>query len=148
MNVWVPATCGSSVLGAQVCSDPKPAFQTSVLAKGSRSYDYSSFAIIRFRKKVKSLSRVPTLCDPVGCSLPSSSVYGILQARILEWVAISNPWIEPGFPALEADTLTSEPPGKPKPQSTPKSSPSLCTFLSEGWSGEGWGPGLLVLMAL
>ena len=31
----------------------------------------------------------PTLCDPVDCSLPSSSVHGILQARILEWVAIS-----------------------------------------------------------
>ena len=31
----------------------------------------------------------PTLCDPVDCSLPGSSVQGILQARILEWVAIS-----------------------------------------------------------
>ena len=31
----------------------------------------------------------PTLCDPVDCSLPGSSVHGILQARILEWVAIS-----------------------------------------------------------
>ena len=29
-----------------------------------------------------------TLCDPMDCSLPGSSVYGILQARILEWVAI------------------------------------------------------------
>ena len=31
----------------------------------------------------------PTLCDPVDCSLPGSSVHGILQARILEWVAIA-----------------------------------------------------------
>ena len=31
----------------------------------------------------------PTLCDPVDCSLPGFSVYGISQARILEWVAIS-----------------------------------------------------------
>ena len=29
-----------------------------------------------------------TLCDPMNYSLPGSSVYGILQARILEWVAI------------------------------------------------------------
>ena len=29
-----------------------------------------------------------TLCDPLDCSLPDSSVLGILQARILEWVAI------------------------------------------------------------
>ena len=31
----------------------------------------------------------PTLCDPMDCSLPGSSVQGIFQARILEWVAIS-----------------------------------------------------------
>ena len=31
----------------------------------------------------------PTLCDPVDCSPPGSSAHGILQARILEWVAIS-----------------------------------------------------------
>ena len=31
----------------------------------------------------------PTLCFPVNCSLPGSSIHGILQARILEWVAIS-----------------------------------------------------------
>ena len=30
-----------------------------------------------------------TLCDPIDCSLPGSSVHGIFQARILEWVAIS-----------------------------------------------------------
>ena len=30
----------------------------------------------------------PTHCDPLDCSLPGSSVQGILQARILEWVAI------------------------------------------------------------
>ena len=31
----------------------------------------------------------PTLCNPMDCSPPGSSVHGILQARILEWVAIS-----------------------------------------------------------
>ena len=31
----------------------------------------------------------PTLCDTMDCSLPGSSVHGILQARVLEWVAIS-----------------------------------------------------------
>ena len=61
----------------------------------------------------------PTLCDPVDCSLPGSSVHGILQARILEWVAISfsrnlpDPGIEPRSPTLLADALRSEPPGKP-----------------------------------
>ena len=36
----------------------------------------------------KLLQLCPTLCDPVDHSLPGSSVYRILQARILEWVAI------------------------------------------------------------
>ena len=31
----------------------------------------------------------PTLCDPMDCSLPGSSVHGIFQARVLEWIAIS-----------------------------------------------------------
>ena len=47
-----------------------------------------------------------TVCDPVVYSLPGSSVHGILQVRILEWVAIpfsrgsSDPGIEPRSPAL------------------------------------------------
>ena len=32
----------------------------------------------------------PTLCDPTDCSLPGSSIRGVSQARILEWVAISS----------------------------------------------------------
>ena len=32
----------------------------------------------------------PTLCDPMDCSLPGSSVHGILQARILEWVSMPS----------------------------------------------------------
>ena len=59
----------------------------------------------------------PTLCDPIHCSLPGSSVHGILQAIIVEWVAISfsisNPGIEPGSAVLQEDSLPSEPPGKP-----------------------------------
>ena len=37
----------------------------------------------------KSLQSCPTLCDPMDSSPPGSSVHGILQARILEWVPIS-----------------------------------------------------------
>ena len=68
----------------------------------------------------KSLQSCPTLCDPMGCSPPGFSVHGILQARILESVAISssrdlpNPGMEPGSPTLQADSLLSEPPGKPR----------------------------------
>ena len=61
----------------------------------------------------------PTLCNPRDCSPPGSSVHGILQARILEWVAISfpgdlpDPGMEPRSPALQVDSLPSEPLGKP-----------------------------------
>ena len=61
-----------------------------------------------------------TLCDPMNCGLLSSSVHGLLQARTLDWVAIpfsrdlSDPGTEPGPPASQADSLPSEPPGKPK----------------------------------
>ena len=43
--------------------------------------------------KVKSEGEVsqsgPTLSDPMDCSLPGSSIHGIFQARVLEWVAIA-----------------------------------------------------------
>ena len=42
----------------------------------------------------KLLQSSPTLCDPVDCNLPGSSVHGILQARILEW-NLPDPGIEP-----------------------------------------------------
>ena len=56
-----------------------------------------------------------TLCDSMDHSLPGSSVHGILQARFLEWVAIpffrrsSYPGIELESPALQTDSLPSEP---------------------------------------
>ena len=40
---------------------------------------------------VKSLQSCPTLCDPIDGSPPGSRIPGILQARTLEWVAISFP---------------------------------------------------------
>ena len=66
--------------------------------------------------------KVTQLClilyNPMDWSLPGSSVHGIIQGRILEWVAIpfsrefSDPGIEPSSPALRADSLPAEPPGK------------------------------------
>ena len=54
----------------------------------------------------------PTLCDPMDCSPPGSSVHRILQATIQEWVAmpsppgdLPDPGIEPVYSALQADSL-------------------------------------------
>ena len=61
-----------------------------------------------------------TLWDPMDCSPPGSSVCGILQARVLEWVAIPSSrgpsWLrdQTWSPALQADSLPPEPQGKSK----------------------------------
>ena len=74
---------------------------------------------ISWRKwKCESLSRVQLFCNPMDCSLPGSSIHGILQARILECIAMPSsrgsfssrdqtlePW------ALQTDSLLSEQPG-------------------------------------
>ena len=44
--------------------------------------------LFSFKKWIESAQLCPTLCDPMDCSPPGSSVHGILQARILEWVAV------------------------------------------------------------
>ena len=51
---------------------------------GFLTSDYTAVAAA-----AKSLQSCPTLCDPMNCSLPGSSVDGIFQARVLEWVAIA-----------------------------------------------------------
>ena len=54
-----------------------------------------------------------TLCDPMDCSPPGSSVHGVSQARILEWIGISfsRGSSKPRSPTSQADSLPSEPPG-------------------------------------
>ena len=58
-------------------------YQNQFSATGSANY--INFAAAA----AKSLQSCPTLCDPIGSSPTGSPVPGILQARILEWVAIS-----------------------------------------------------------
>ena len=43
--------------------------------------------------RAKLLQLCPTLYDPMDCSLPGSSVHGILQRRILQWVAMPRLWV-------------------------------------------------------
>ena len=66
----------------------------------------------------QSLRSCLPLCNPRDCSPPGSSVHGISQARILDWVATSpgdllKPGIEPMSPALAGGLFTTKPPGKP-----------------------------------
>ena len=68
-----------------------------------------------YREVLKVAQSCLTLCNPMNCTL-----HEILQARILEWVAVpssrgsSQPGIEPRSPTLQADSLAAEPQGKPR----------------------------------
>ena len=68
--------------------------------------------------KVKLLSHV-RLCDPMDCSLPGFSVHGFSRREYWSGLLfpspgdLPDPGIEPGSPTLQAEALTSEPPGKP-----------------------------------
>ena len=63
--------------------------------------------VIQFYIHVCSVTRLClTLCDPIGCSPPGSSIHGILQARILEWVAISPSRGSP-HPRIKSASLAS-----------------------------------------
>ena len=67
--------------------------QYNQLAKetqGSYSPEYARFPLETVLKcESEVLQSCLTLCDPMDCSLPGSSVHGIYQARVLEWIAAS-----------------------------------------------------------
>ena len=64
---------------------------------------------MKFESESEVAQSCPTLCHPMDDNLPGSTVHGIFQARILEWVPfpspgdLPNPGIEPGSPALQTD---------------------------------------------
>ena len=66
----------------------------TILFKFAHTYSHTHtflilpFMLLSLEVKVLVTQSCPILCNPMGCSLPCSSVHGILQARILEWVAI------------------------------------------------------------
>ena len=82
----------------------------------------NNFMLITLLLKVSefmSAQSCPTVCDHMDCSLSGSSVRGIFQVRVLEWIVVSfsrgfsRPRDRTGSPALQADALPSEPRGKP-----------------------------------
>ena len=87
----------------------------------------------------------PTLCDTIDCSPPGSSVHGILQARILEWVAMpcsrgsSWPRDRTWVSCIAGGFFTAEPPGKTKVLSSiPDIMPwgAVLLHMTESWLGE------------
>ena len=65
----------------------KAAFFFLLIVKIFSQVDFLTILQLLFSSEVA--QSCLTLCDPMDCSLPGSSIHGILQARVLEWVAIS-----------------------------------------------------------
>ena len=62
---------------------------TKYLARVRNKGSFYSMLVGVWKVKVKSLSHVRLCCDPLDCGLSGSSVHGMFQARVLEWVVIS-----------------------------------------------------------
>ena len=65
---------------------PNPGIPPTSLQLGSLQLSHQGKLSVSLSEVAQSC---PTLCDPMDCSLPGSSLHGILQARVLEWGAIS-----------------------------------------------------------
>jgi len=96
---------------------PNPGIKTrSLLSPALAGGFFTSVTWEAPKMKVLVVQSCLTLYDPMDCRPPGSSIHEILQAGIQEWVAIpfSRGSSCPGIkPALQADSLTSEPPCKP-----------------------------------
>ena len=85
INTELQAKLASLV--AQTVKDPPAMWKTQVRSKGQE--DPLEKGMAAAATAAKSLQSCPTLCNPIDGSPPGSPVPGLLQARTLEWVAIS-----------------------------------------------------------
>ena len=91
---WSTAAAAKSLSRVRLCASPWTAAHQAPPSMGfSRQEYWSGCHCLLQCRKVKSESEVaqlcPTLCDPMDCSPPGSSIHGIFQARGLEWVVIA-----------------------------------------------------------
>ena len=142
---WANAV-GKTVLKASVCLKTKNHHLWSMIKCNKMKCDFIYWAIIMcpamfsvlwiqnwvsqarvpFSRRLSSsvcvvscFKSCPSLCDPMDSSQPGSSVHGILQARILEWVAMpssrrsSSPRDQTCISCLAGRFFTADPPGRP-----------------------------------
>ena len=92
---WSSDVCSSDLSRVRLCATPQMAAHQAPPSPGFSRQDHWSGLPFPppHCMKVKSESQVTqsclTLSDPIDCSLPGSSIHGIFQARVLEWVAIA-----------------------------------------------------------
>ena len=117
----------------RLCATPRTAAHQAPLSTGfSRQEHWSGLPFPSPKHAcmhAKSLQSCLTLCDPMDSSPPGSSVHGILQARILEWVAIS---FSIHFPP-HLQTRGTSYPGSTQGPWKPSMSVSSCPQVCEAW---------------
>ena len=91
------------------------------------NFKLNSYFNSHTRHRVKVAQLCPTLCEPMNCM-----IHGLLQARILEWVAFpfSRGSSQPRSPALQVDSLPAEPQGKLHEDKTQGKLIFLCTVIT------------------
>ena len=114
--------------------------------------------LLRKGQSVLVAQSCPTLCDPMDCSPPNSSVHGILQARILEWVAMpssrgsSRPrdrtHISLCLLHWQADSLPLLPPGKMEKKGASKFVSSWPQISESSQEARIWAPNASVLRTI
>ena len=112
--------------GSRLCHHPYPQTwvwnksfgKAKIFGRKKIKRDSQWFSCFCLRAK-SSLQSCLMLCDPMDCSPPGSSVHGILQARILEWVAMPSsrgsswPRDQTWVSCIAGRFFTAEPPGRP-----------------------------------
>ena len=81
-----------SVLGRKVMTNLDSMFKSRdiTLPTKVRLVKAMVFPVVTYGCESEVTQSCPTVCDPMDCSLPGSSVHGIFPARVLEWVAIGS----------------------------------------------------------
>ena len=94
MTVYLDFTMHSNVLYMCQCAFKFLEFYLGEILETKVEVNFSRYNFYLLLPAAKSLQSCPTLCDPIDRSPPGSPIPGILQARTLEWVAISfsNAW--------------------------------------------------------
>ena len=98
MDCSLPGSSVLEILQARILEWVALSFSRESSQSGIEPFLMSSALAGRFFTSGESevSQSCPTLCDPLDCRLPGSSVRGIFQARVLEWVAISFSRVPPG----------------------------------------------------
>ena len=146
LRVWLTRGCGSLTLpasqeGIYCCVTSPGKYQNSVRSMVSTECVSLLYHVLNVCAK-----SCVTLCNPMGYSLPGSSVYGILQARILEWVAMfssrESSWPTDKTPRLKFPALAG------RFFTTGTTWEAHCKVKKSSWTIISWEPSIIIIIII